>query len=302
MRGIDKITKFLVDNAPAIFTGLAATGSVATTILAVKATPKALDKIDQAYLEKGEALTKKEVVKATWKCYIPTAVSGGATIACIFLANRAHIKKETALAAMAGFFEQRYFDYKDKVVEITDEETDRAIESALAKDKMEGNKPPKYLSRYAEDDGSFLCYEPYTEQYFLANKSQIMWAEMTANKILQMEEQVALNQILKLFPGVVTDKPIGDKMGWWLDESYYEFIGYNWGFYGKPWLDITPSFETVDGQEVMVIHFSIAPTHEEAWEADANGSYPDEQAKEHMKAISSKYIPAVDTPLTKPQK
>lgn len=291
MRGIDKIAKFLVDNAGPIFTGLSAVGTISTAVLAVKATPRALDNMDEAYLEKAEPLTKKEIVKATWECYIPAGVSATFTITCIIMANRAHIKKEAALAAMAGFFEQRYFDYKDKVVEITDEDTDRKIESALARDKMEGNKPPAYLSRYAKEDGSFMCYEPITEQYFLANKDQIMWAELSANKILQMEKEVTLNQILKLFPGVVTDTPVGDKMGWWLDDNYYEFVGYNWGYYGRPWLDITPTFEAVDGQEVMVIHFSIAPTNEEAYDIEDMMTYPDEQAKRHMEEITGKYIP-----------
>lgn len=292
MRGIDKITKFLVDNAPAIFTGLSVAGTVVTAAIAVKDTPKALDELDKAYLEKGEALTKKEVVKATWKCYIPTAVSGTATVACILLANRAHIKKETAIAAMAGFFEQRYFDYKDKVIELTDgEEIDRKIETAMAKDKMEANKPPKTLMNRTGDD-EWLCYEPVTEQYFLANRRQLEWAELTANKILQMESEVTLNQILKLFPGLVTDKPIGDKMGWWLDDNFFEYVGYNWGFYGRPWMDITPEIETIDGQEVMVIHFSVGPVHEEAWDAEAMGQYPDEQAKRHMEEITSKYIPS----------
>lgn len=292
MKGIDKIAKFLVDNSPAIFTGLSVAGTIATTALAVADTPKALDELDKAYLEKGEALTKKEVVKATWKCYIPAGVSGAATVACILLANRAHIKKETALAAMAGFFEQRYFDYKEKVVEITDAEVDRKIETALAKDRMEENKPPKTMSaRLVGED--MLCYEPITDQYFVTNQKELMWAEMTANKILSMERDVTLNKILKLFSDTDTKNPIGDKIGWWLDDSYFEFVGYNWGYYGRAWMDITPEQETIDGQEVYVVHFTVAPTQEEMWDASYIEQFPDEEAKKHMEDIAKegKYIP-----------
>ena len=53
MNGIDKITKFFVDNASAIFTGLAAVGTVGTVVCAVKDTPKALDCLDEAYDKKN---------------------------------------------------------------------------------------------------------------------------------------------------------------------------------------------------------------------------------------------------------
>lgn len=302
MGKIDIAKKFLIDNAPAIFTGLSIVGTIATGIAAAKDTPAALDELDKAYLDKGEPLTKTEVFKATWKCYIPTAICGSATIAFIVCANYSHIRKETAMAATAAFFQDRYFDYKDKVIEIADEETDRQIESAMAKDKMSQNKPPEYLKRYLEEDGSFLCYEPITEQYFTANKTQLTWAEMSANKILQMEESVTLNQILALFPGVVSDKPIGDKYGWWMDDSYYEFIGYNWGYYGKPWMDLTPTIEEIDGQEVMVIHFSVGPVHEEAWDPEEMATYPDKDAERHMNEIASKYISMDQEEPEKPKK
>ena len=303
MRGIDKISKFLVDNSPAIFTGLAMTGTVVTTVLAVKATPKALDELDRAYSQKNtivdevldkepEPLTKKEVIQATWKCYIPTAISATATITCIVLANRAHIKKETALAAMAGFFEQRYFDYREKVGEVAGQETDMAIESAMAKDKMMENKPPKTMTTLLSGD-EMLCYEPITEQYFVSSQRELLWATMTVNKILSMEENVTLNKVLKLFPGAVSDKPVGDHIGWYLDDSYFEFVGYNWGYYGRPWVDITPTIENIDGQEVYVIQFTVGPCHEEMWDKSYIEEFPDENAKKHMEEIvkEGKYIP-----------
>lgn len=262
---IKSITKFLVDHAPAIFTGLAIVGTVETTVLAVKGTPKAIDKMEKAYLDKGESLTKTEIVKATYKCYIPAAASGAMTIAFIILANRAHIKKETALAATMSFFENRYESYRRNTINECGEEADEKIQEAIAKEQMENNPPPSYLKRYAEEDGEFLCYEPITDQYFVATKNQILWAELTANKMMQIQDHVTLNMVLKLFPGCITDKPIGDKRGWYLDDSYFEYLGYNWGFYGHPWMDIKSKPEMINGQEVMVIDFTIKPTKENMW-------------------------------------
>lgn len=284
MKKIQLIAKFITDHAPAILTGFAAAGTITTTALAVKSTPKALDELDRAYLDKGESLTKKEVVLATWKCYIPTAVSGTMTLACILAANYTHIQKETAAAAMATFFEQRYIDYQNKVVEEYGEEASVDIERKVAKDHMEAN-PPR-INRDLKK-GEFLCYEPMTDQYFLTTDKELMWAELTANKILQMEERVTLNQILSLFPTANHKMRIGEKLGWWLDESYYEFIGYNWGFYGRPWLDMQPSYETIDGQQVLILRFSVAPVREEAYDVeemmDTRARAENELSFEHIK-------------------
>ena len=70
--------------SPEILIGIGIAGMVTTTVLAVKATPKALelinDKKDELEVEK---LTPIETVKATWKCYVPAAVSGAVSIACL---------------------------------------------------------------------------------------------------------------------------------------------------------------------------------------------------------------------------
>ena len=261
---VDKLAKWFVDNAPAIFTGFAIVGTATTTALAVEATPAAMDQLEAAYLEKGDKLDKKEVIKAAWKCYIPAAVSGTLTIGCIVAANYAHIRKETAMAAMASFFEKRYLDYKDKVIELDGQEKDKEIEVNLAKDHLTKNPPSKEIIHSDE----ILCYEPNTKQTFISNKTEMMWAELTANKILSMEERVTLNQILALFPDADHNKEEGKHIGWWLDESYYEFIGYNWGFYGRPWLDFDPVYEEINGQRTCIIHFTVAPVHEEAYDVD----------------------------------
>ena len=88
------------------------------------------------------------------------------------------------------------------------------------------------------------------------------------SEILSMEERVTLNQILALFPDANHKKEEGNHIGWWLDESYYEFIGYNWGFYGRPWLDFDPVYEEINGQRTCIIHFTVEPVHEEAYDVE----------------------------------
>ena len=74
----------LSKHSPEILIGLGIAGMVTTTVLAVKATPKALRLIDMKKEElEVDNLTPVETVKATWKCYVPAAVSGAVSIACL---------------------------------------------------------------------------------------------------------------------------------------------------------------------------------------------------------------------------
>ena len=73
----------MIRRSPEILTGIGIAGLVTTTIFAVKATPKALDLIAKAEEEKQEELTKLEAVKVAWKPYIPAAISGATSIACL---------------------------------------------------------------------------------------------------------------------------------------------------------------------------------------------------------------------------
>ena len=79
--------------SPEILIGLGIAGMLTTTVLAVKATPKAIKLKELEENEKQDYLTKTEVVKATWKCYIPAAVTCTVSVACIVGASSIHNKR-----------------------------------------------------------------------------------------------------------------------------------------------------------------------------------------------------------------
>ena len=63
-RLMTKSAIYLKNNSSTILTCVGAVGVVATAITAVKATPKAMKLIEMAKEEKGEELTKKEILVA----------------------------------------------------------------------------------------------------------------------------------------------------------------------------------------------------------------------------------------------
>ena len=105
-----KIGRSLKKASPTILTCIGAVGVVATAVLAVKATPKAdgLIKADSRRNHDGDpyAATKLEAVKSCWKCYIPAATTGIATIICIFGANTLNKKQQRLFY---DSFSKRYF-------------------------------------------------------------------------------------------------------------------------------------------------------------------------------------------------
>src|SRR6185369_9506232 len=96
-------------NSPTILTALGVAGLVSTVILAIKATPKALDILDQESKYRCEAIDDPkygmpiepvEAIELTWKEYIPTAVMGAVTIACMVGSNHISLRRNAALASL----------------------------------------------------------------------------------------------------------------------------------------------------------------------------------------------------------
>lgn len=114
-----KVGRALQKASPTILTCVGAVGVVATAVLAVKATPKAIEMVraDSRKNHDGDpyAATKAEMVKSCWKCYIPAAATGAATIVCIFGANVLNRKQQAALSSAYALVSRSYTDYKRKI-------------------------------------------------------------------------------------------------------------------------------------------------------------------------------------------
>ena len=114
---------------------LGATGVIATAVMAVKRTPKALTLLESAKEEKGEELTKLEKFKIASPVYIPAMITGTATIACIFGSNIISKNQQAALMSAYALLDNSYKEYKKKTEELYGEDAGRQIREEIAKDK-----------------------------------------------------------------------------------------------------------------------------------------------------------------------
>lgn len=235
---------FLKRNASTILTCVGSAGVIATSVLAVKATPKALVLLENAEEEKGEELTKMEVVKTAGPAYIPAIVTGVSTIACICGANVLNQRQQAALMSAYALLDNSYKDYRNKVKELYGEDADGHVKEEIAKDRYED-------SDIKPEDNMNLYYDEYSERYFNATSEQVLRAEYEINKRIMETSGAYLNEFYELAGLEPTD--YGDYMGW----SFCEMVETAW----TNWLDFHHKKVVMDdGLEVTIISFNFEPT------------------------------------------
>ena len=205
----------LVKRSPEILIGLGITGMITTTVLAVKATPKALHLIE----EKKRALhvdklTPVETVKTTWKCYVPAAISGTMSIACVVGSHSVNAKRNAALATAYKLSETAFAEYRGKVVETIGEKKERTVRDKVSEEQVKNN-PVSTKEIIVTGRGQTLFFDPLSHRYFYSDLEKIKRAENNLNKQIvcdPFEQGVTLNDWYEEIgiPGTGT----GDSLGW----------------------------------------------------------------------------------------
>lgn len=260
---VKTITTFATKNSPAILTGLGVTGMFLAIGSAVSATPKALKKIEeekerqneelyQQAVENGEDnipvienLKPLDVVKVTWKYYLPATVSALLATACIIGGCSVNIKRNAALATAYTLSETALREYKDKVVETFGEKKEQAVRDSIAQDKVRAN-PVKNNEVIIAGRGDTLCYDTYAGRYFKSDIEKIRRIENELNKRMLSEHWISLNDFYYELGLKSTDG--GYELGWNLDSGF-----------------IDAHFSSVlddDGNPCLAISFHVAPRYD----------------------------------------
>ena len=235
--------RFLKRNSATILTCVGGVGVVATAVLAVKATPKALQVIEQAKEEKGEGLTKLEIVKTAGPSYIPAIITGAATLTCIFGANVLNKRQQAAVMSAYALLDRSYKEYRNKVGELYGEEVDTHIKQKIAEDN------------YKEADVSVasdkkLFYDMFSERYFESTKEDVLAAQYEINKKISLWGGASVNDFYELLDIPTIES--GDALGW----SSGSLMDTAW----TSWLDFDHTEMTMDdGLECTIIQMFVEP-------------------------------------------
>ena len=154
-------------------TVLGAAGVIATSIAAVKATPKAIRIIEEEKKQKEE-LTNKEAIKAAWKCYIPAIAIGMSTIVCIFGANMLNKRQQASLMSAYALLSNSYSKFRKKTNELYGEEAEHKIINEIAKDEYLDDDYPREENGELFNDDECLFYDFVSQQYFSATMDEVI--------------------------------------------------------------------------------------------------------------------------------
>lgn len=236
-------------HSPAILTGIGIAGMITTTVMAVRATPKALELIAE---ERGgnssdeeKTLRPIDVVKITWKCYIPSAVIGGVSVLCLVGASSVNIRRNAALAAAYTLSESALKEYQEKVVEAIGEKKERAVRDEVAKEKL--HKTP-IINRevIVTEKGNTLCFDVISGRYFKSDIEKLRKIENELNRQMRDEMFISLNDFY--YEIGLSDTKMGDELGWNINDGYID-------------LDFSSQLAE-DGTPCLVIDYRLAPKYD----------------------------------------
>lgn len=248
MAALFKNVKMAVsEHSPEILTGLGIAGMITTTVLAVKATPKALELIEDRKEELDiyptEELSPVETVKATWKCYIPAAVTGVTSVACLIGASSVNAKRNAALATAYNLAATSLTEFKEATREVVGEKKEQLIRNKVAEERV--NKEPVNQSAIiVSGNGNTRCFDSITKQRFTSDIEKIRKAVNDLNRrMVNGEDYISLNEF---YAEIGVDQvSIGDELGWNVTTGLIE-------------LDFSAQLDA-DGTPCIYIDYTVVP-------------------------------------------
>lgn len=205
----------LKKNSPGILTGFGICGMFTMTVLAVLATPKAMEEIKKAEEEKNDVLTPVEKVKATWKIYLPSALTGTVSTACLISAGVQNGRRNAVLATAYGMAESTLREYRAKTLEAVGPKKEMAIQDEVHKEQLKKNPPSdEIVQMIADGSGSILCQDYWTGNYFYTDVGKLDQAVAKVNNSMtsRFEPYVSYNDFLDYLN--VPPVGMGNDIGW----------------------------------------------------------------------------------------
>lgn len=255
--------EFMSQRSPEILTAIGITGMISTTVLAVRATPKALQLIEEAkrkqnraLLDEAEALGHEkcqqidrlkpiETVKVAWKPYIPAVITGTFSVACLIGATSVNNRRNAALATAYKLSEKAFTEYKEKVVETLGEKKEKLVQEKVHQGRVEQN-PVSTSSVIVTGRGKTLCYEYYSGRYFESDIEEIRKAVNTVNRRMYYDVHVSLSEFYDELD--LEHTAISDSVGWNLDTGFIE-INFS-------------SHIADDGRPCIVVNYDTPPRYD----------------------------------------
>lgn len=207
-------------NLPAILTSFGIGGMITGTVLAAKATPKAMEAIRQKKQEEGhEELTVVQTIQAVWKFYLPAALCELGSAGCMIAALKEGNKRQAALmtawnAAENGLREAQA--YRQFVREKIGAKKEAEIYQEAVQQSVNQNPPPKDMNQELIDGVAPkpACYDTSFGRYYYVDYDTVAKAVNKLNNEINtgLNGYVSLNDFYTEIN--VSRIEYGDRLGW----------------------------------------------------------------------------------------
>lgn len=202
----------IVSNSPELLVGTAIVGVITTGVTAARAGYKARGIVDEATVEKGEALTTQEKVQLTWLCYAVPAVTGASTIAACVGMHTIHTKRANAMAALYAVTSNKLDDYSEKAEELLGPKKTQALNNDVAQSSVDRNPLGNSSEVIITPGGTELMQDEWSGRYFRGSVNQVEAIVNDLNRKLIEEEEVPLNDFYDLLK--LPEVEMGHTFGW----------------------------------------------------------------------------------------
>ena len=215
---------YVTEHSPEILTGLGITGMISSTVLAVKATPKAMELIEERRREvntcfRDDDISVKEKIMVAWKPYLPSIIIGIGSSICLIGACSLNNRRKAALATAYAISERAFSSYKDEVIQTIGEKKEKSIRDKVAQKDIENN-PVNDGNVIITSKGETLCRDSISGRYFKSDLDDIRKIINEINRDMTYNNYISLNEYYSRL-GLEPIKD-GDYIGWNIEKGLLE--------------------------------------------------------------------------------
>lgn len=245
-----KIFRSLRIKGPTILSCLAIVGVFSTAVAAIVATPKAMKKIEKmrepvtVYYDNEPATitppepTKKAIIKAVWKDYIPAAAMGVGTTICILGSNILNKQNQAMITSAYALLNTQFRRYSDEVKRRFGKETHEDILNTMIVERAKKVtiSAPGLIDSEAmifdpDDENELLFYDVMSKRYFNSTIGHVLSALYHLNRNFCLGASPDANMYYD-FLGI-DGVENGEYNGWSIEDGIY-------------WIDFEIFKETAD--------------------------------------------------------
>lgn len=257
-----RVGKFLYKHSGIILTTLGVAGAVATAVVATKQGKKIKEHEDEILKENPDA-DEKEILKETWKDYMPTVGVTAGTVICIVSLYATDKKKQAALISICMWSRSQLEKWREKIRE-RDYDTYEEIAEEIKRENRSDRKNPyggkttkahkSTTTEIAKTDIHYgepvLAYDELGEEFFETSLEDLLDERYQINRHFIVNDYMCVNDY-RMYLGL-------RDLDWGWDIGWSQYIGEI--HYGYRWIDmeLVPCINE-EGRRYYSIHFPFQP-------------------------------------------